>query len=89
MDLSKYLPTPEMRADFENFKTMSSEERKAFQKERAKRFENCSPEEVAEFKEKTKDALIAIKEDLRDVRVQLEMDSTIPKDMPPAFQAPC
>lgn len=39
-DLSKFLPTPEMQAEFEKYKSLQTEEeRAAFQEERAQRIE--------------------------------------------------
>ena len=39
-DLSKFLPTADMQADFEKFQSLSPEERAMFQEERARKMES-------------------------------------------------
>ncbi|MDD4969245.1 MAG: hypothetical protein PHT07_07410 [Paludibacter sp.] len=47
---SKYLPTPEMQVEFEQYKNLKTEaERINFQENRAKRLENLSNEERTEY----------------------------------------
>lgn len=72
-DLSKYLPTGDMLADFEKFKGMSSEERIAFQEERARRVESMSDNERHIFIDTTKKGLGAIKSDLQDIKLAFEL----------------
>ena len=50
MDLSKYLPTPEMEKEFEAFKKLKTEEeKKAFQKKREESFANKTQAEQREY----------------------------------------
>jgi hypothetical protein len=74
MDFTKYLPSPEMQADFETYKKLSPEERVQFQKERAKRIKAGTPEELAAFKADTKKSLIAIRERLDEINMRLDME---------------
>jgi translation initiation factor IF-2 len=74
MDFSKYLPSPEMQADFETYKKLSPEERIQFQEERAKRIKSGTPEELAAFKADTKKSLTAIKERLDEINMQLDLE---------------
>jgi translation initiation factor IF-2 len=74
MDFSKYLPSPEMQADFETYKKLAPEERIQFQEERAKRIKSGTPEEQATFKADTKKSLIAIKERLNEINMRLDME---------------
>jgi len=47
---SKYLPTPEMQAEFEQYKNLKTEaERSNFQENRAKRLETLTKEERTEY----------------------------------------
>jgi hypothetical protein len=73
MDLSTYLPSPEMQADFEAYKNMSPAERERFQEERARKYELMTPEKQAVFKTDTKKSLIAIKERLDEINMRLDM----------------
>ena len=43
-DLSKFLPTADMQADFEKFQSLSPEERAMFQEERARKMESMPGE---------------------------------------------
>lgn len=72
-DLSKFLPTTGMQADFEKFKSMSPEERTAFQEERAQQVEAMSEEERIAFIENTRKGLGTIKDELQDVKLALEL----------------
>lgn len=72
-DLSKFLPTTGMQADFEKFKSMSPEERTAFQEERAQQVEAMSEDERIAFIENTRKGLGAIKDELQDVKLALEL----------------
>ncbi len=72
-DLSKFLPTTGMQADFEKFKSMSPEERAAFQEERAQQVEAMSENERVAFIENTRKGLGAIKDELQDVKLALEL----------------
>lgn len=46
-DLSKFLPTADMQADFEKFQSLSPEERAMFQEERARKMESMPGEELS------------------------------------------
>ena len=60
MELSKYLPLPEMEKEFEEFKKLKTiEEKKAFQEKRKVIFENKTPEEQQEYTAATKVGLKA------------------------------
>lgn len=72
-DLSKFLPTTDMQADFEKFKRMSPEERTAFQEERAQQVEAMSGDDRTAFIENTHKGLGAIKDELQDVKLALEL----------------
>lgn len=72
-DLSRFLPTDDMLADFEKYKSMSSEERAAFQEERARKIEALPDDEKVAYKESTRKGLGAIKEELQDVKLALEL----------------
>ena len=72
-DLSKFLPTEDMQADFEKFKSMSPEERVAFQEERACRMDSMSEDERKAFADSTREGLRAIKDELQDVKLALEL----------------
>lgn len=72
-DLSKFLPTTDMQADFEKFKRMSPEERAAFQEERAQQVEAMSENDRATFIENTHKGLGAIKDELQDMKLALEL----------------
>lgn len=72
-DLSKYLPTGDMLADFEKFKAMTPEERAMFQEERARKVESMSDNERHTFTDATKKGLSAIKGDLQDMKLALEL----------------
>lgn len=72
-DLSNYLPTHDMLADFEKFKTMSPEERVAFQEERALKIEAMLASEKQTFVDATKKGMDAIKGDLQDIKLALEL----------------
>lgn len=72
-DLSKFLPTEDMQADFEKFKSMSPEERVAFQEERARRMDSMSEDERKVFADSTREVLRAIKDELQDVKLALEL----------------
>ena len=45
-DLSKFLPTADMQADFEKFQSLSPEERAMFQEERARKMESMPGKNV-------------------------------------------
>ena len=62
-----------MQADFEKFKSMSPEERAAFQEERAQQVEAMSENERVAFIENTRKGLGAIKDELQDVKLALEL----------------
>ncbi|MDD2954542.1 MAG: DUF5053 domain-containing protein [Parabacteroides sp.] len=72
-DITKALPTQEMQEEFERFKRMSPEERRAFQEERARKAETLTPEERASFKQSTHEGLEAIKEGLSEINAQIEL----------------
>lgn len=72
-DLSKFLPTDDMQADFEKFKRMSPEERAVFQEERARKVEAMSKDEQAAFVKATHKAVGAIKDELEDIKITLEL----------------
>lgn len=72
-DLSRFLPTNGMLADFEKYKSMSPEERAVFQEERARKMEAMSDDDKASFRESTYKGLGAIKEELQDVKLALEL----------------
>ena len=58
MELSKYLPLPEMEREFEEFKKLKTvEEKKAFQEKRKAMFENKTPAEQQEYTAATKAGL--------------------------------
>lgn len=60
MDLSKYLPTPEMQAEFEEFKKLkTAEEKEAFKKARKSRFEAKPEDEKEEYRQKSEEGLKA------------------------------
>jgi hypothetical protein len=75
MDFSKYLPTPEMQADFETYKKLSPEERIHFLEERDERILSKTPEELAAFEVDTMKSLKAIKDRLDDIYTQLKLDN--------------
>ena len=72
-DLSKFLPTDDMRADFEKFKSMSPKERAAFQEERTRKVEALPEDEQAAFIKATHQGLVAIKDELQDIKLTLEL----------------
>lgn len=72
-DLSRFLPTDDMLADFEKYKNMSPEERAAFQEERARKIEAMSDDDKVAYKKSTHKGLGAIKEELQDVKLALEL----------------
>lgn len=72
-DISKFLPTADMQVDFEKYKNMSSEERIAFQEERARKVEAMSEDEKVAFIKNTHKGLDAIKGELQDVKLSLEL----------------
>lgn len=74
MDLNKYLPSPEMQADFARFRNLPEEEQEAFLEERDKRFEALREEEKTKVREETKEGLLAIKENLQEIKLRLELD---------------
>lgn len=52
MDLDKYLPSPEMRAEFEKFKTLKTkEEKESFQVERKADYDKLSDDEKVAYKQ--------------------------------------
>lgn len=60
MDLSKYLPSPEMQVEFEEFKKMkTSEEKEAFQKVRQDRFAAKTESGKEEYLQKSEEGLKA------------------------------
>lgn len=60
MDMSKYLPTAEMQEEFEAFKKLSTpEEKESFLKARKARFEAKSPEDQADYIQKSEEGLKA------------------------------
>lgn len=68
MDLSKYLPTPEMQAEFAEFKKLKTvEEKEAFKKARQARFEAKSEDEKAEYRRKSEEGLKAALERAEEV----------------------
>lgn len=72
-DLSKFLPTADMQADFELFKNMTPEERAMFQEKRAQKIEAMPGDEKKIFTEATEKGLKAIKSELQDVKLALEL----------------
>ena len=72
-DLSKFLPTADMQADFEKFQSLSTEERAMFQEERARKMESMPGEEREAFVDSTREGLRAIKNELQDVKLALEL----------------
>lgn len=72
-DLSKYLLTDDMLADFEKFKNMTLEERMVFQEERSQKVEAMSDKEKQIFFETTKKSLNAIKNDLQSIKLTMEL----------------
>jgi hypothetical protein len=75
MDFSKYLPTPEMQADFEMYKKLPPEERKQFLKERNERILSKTPEELAAFRADTMKSLKAIRDRLDEINMRLDMEA--------------
>lgn len=71
--LSKFLPTDDMLSDFERFKRMSPEERAVFQEERAREVEAMSSDDKAAFIQATHEGIGAIKEELEDIKLSLEL----------------
>lgn len=60
MDLSKYLPSPEMQAEFEEFKKLkTSEEKEAFKKNRQGRFESKTEVDKEDYMQKSEEGLKA------------------------------
>jgi hypothetical protein len=74
MDFTKYLPTPQMQADFETYRKLSPEERVQFMEERDKRILSGTPEEQAAFEADTIKSLKAIKERLDEINRRLDME---------------
>lgn len=74
-DLSKYLPTADMVADFELFKNMTPEERVTFQEERAQKIEAMSADEKKTFTEVTEKGLKVIKSELQEVKLALDLEN--------------
>jgi len=72
-DLSKFLPTADMQADFELFKNMTPKERAMFQEKRAQNIEAMPGDEKMIFTEATEKGLKAIKSELQDVKLALEL----------------
>ena len=70
-DLSKFLPTADMQADFELFKNMTPKERAMFQEKRAQKIEAMPGDEKMIFTEATEKGLKAIKSELQDVKLAL------------------
>ncbi len=51
MNIERYLPSPELQAEFEKFKTLKTkEEKEAFKKEKKERFNSMSSEEKEAYK---------------------------------------
>lgn len=71
-DITRILPTKEMREEFERFKGMSPEEREAFQEERARRIEAMPVEERAAFARASHEGLNAIKEEIAGLNARIE-----------------
>lgn len=60
MDLSKYLPSPEMQVEFEEFKKLKTpEEKEAFKKARQDRFEAKTESGKEEYLQKSEEGLRA------------------------------
>lgn len=72
-DISRFLPTADMQAEFEKYKKMSDEERTAFQEERALKVEAMSEDDKAAFVKNTHRGLGAIREELLNVKLALEL----------------
>lgn len=72
-DLSKFLPTGDMQADFEKFKALAPEERAAFHEARAQKIEAMPADERQAFSEATKKGLDSIKNELQDMKLALEL----------------
>lgn len=72
-DLSRFLPTADMLADFEKYKNMSPKERAIFQEERARKMEAMSDDDKAAFRKSTHKGLEAIQEELQNVKLALEL----------------
>ncbi len=72
-ELSKFLPTADMQADFELFKNMTPKERAMFQEKRAQKIEAMPGDEKMIFTEATEKGLKAIKSELQDVKLALEL----------------
>lgn len=72
-DLSKFLPTAEMLEDFEKYRNMTTKERAMFQEERAQKIGTMSADDKKTFTDATHRGLEAIKSDLQDVKLALEL----------------
>lgn len=72
-DISRFLPTADMQAEFEKYKKMSDEERAAFQEERALKVEAMSKDDKAAFVKNTHKGLGAIQDELENVKLALEL----------------
>ena len=72
-ELSKFLPTADMQADFELFKNMTPKERAMFQEKRAQKIEAMPGDEKMIFTEATEKGLKAIKSELQDVKLAVEL----------------
>lgn len=67
MDLNKYLPTPEMQAEFEIFKTLRTPEKiEAFKRERKANYDKLSDEEKEAYKASAKAGMDATIEACND-----------------------
>lgn len=71
--ITKFLPTEEMRSDFERFKQMTPAEREQFQEERAKKIETMTASEKETFFAATRKGLLATKETLQEMNLALEL----------------
>ena len=64
-DLSKFLPTADMQADFEKIQRLSPEERAMFQEERARKMESMPGEEREAFVDSTREGFVRLRMNCR------------------------
>ncbi|MFR3329712.1 MAG: DUF5053 domain-containing protein [Odoribacter splanchnicus] len=62
-NLDKYLPTPELMAEFEKFKALTPEERKQFQREREERLDKMSENEKQAYISASRQGLSGARKD--------------------------
>jgi len=68
MENSNYLPTPALRAEFEEFRKLkTAEEREAFQKKIRAEFDKKTPEEKQAYYEASKIGIMAIRDRVEEL----------------------